>query len=338
MTDTAPLPCDIPSSRTWSGIHRSAHPETEPYATRRDPDQSRGDEKLVVHDGDQAGRTGTSSTVAVTPARIDPDAAWAAFVRRDRAYDGRFVVTVSSTRIYCRPSCAARRPRREHVGFLADGPAARAAGYRACRRCLPDDATREATAVTRALTLLDHAERPLSLAALAASVGYAPHHFQRLFTRATGLSPAAYARDQRAARAAAALRAEGNVTAAIYAAGYAAPSRFYADAAALGMAPAAWASGGAGERVAWCEVSTPLGALLVAQTGRGLCHVALDERIDALVALLPAATLVEADAGERARALRWLEAAAVPLDAALTQTQRRALFLAAVRAAGRATD
>jgi AraC family transcriptional regulator of adaptative response/methylated-DNA-[protein]-cysteine methyltransferase len=319
MTDTAPLPRDIPSSRTWSGIHRPAHPEAEPYATRSDPDQGRGDEKLVVHDGDHAGRTATSFTVAATPARIDPDAAWAAFVRRDRAYDGRFVVTVSSTRIYCRPSCAARRPRREHVGFLADGAAARAAGYRACRRCLPDDATRDATAVTRALTLLDRAERPLSLADLAASVGYAPHHFQRLFTRATGLSPAAYARDQRAARAAAARRA-------------------YADAAALGMAPAAWASGGAGERVAWCEVSTPLGALLVAQTGRGLCHVALDERMDALMALLPAATLVEADAGERARALRWLEAAAVPLDAALTQTQRRILFLAAVRAAGRATD
>ena len=286
---------------------------------------------------DPAGRPATPSTVVAASSAIDADGAWAAFVRRDRAYDGRFVVTVSSTRIYCRPSCAARRPRREHVGFLADSAAARAAGYRACRRCLPDDVTREATAVTRALTLLDDAERPLSLAELATAVGYAPHHFQRLFTRITGLSPAAYARDRRAARVRAALRVEGNVTAAIYAAGYAAPSRFYADAAALGMAPAAWASGGAGERVAWCKLPTPLGTLLVAQTGRGLCHVAFDEPVETLVALLPAATLVEADAGERTRALRWLKTAAVPLDAALTQTQRRALFLAAVRAAARAT-
>ncbi|MBW6528864.1 helix-turn-helix domain-containing protein [Sphingomonas sp. RHCKR7] len=267
---------------------------------------------------------------------IDPETAWDAFSRRDRAYDGRFVVTVSSTRIYCRPSCAARRPRREHVGFLADGAAARAAGYRACRRCLPDDVARDAAAVSRALALLDRAERTPSLADLAAAVGYAPHHFQRLFTRVAGLSPAAYARDRRAARAAAALREEGHVTAAIYAAGYAAPSRFYADAAALGMAPAAWASGGAGERVAWYVVPTPLGALLVAQTGRGLCHVGLDERVEALAALLPAALLVAADAGERSRALRWVEAAAVPRDAALTGAQRRALFLAAVRATARA--
>jgi AraC family transcriptional regulator, regulatory protein of adaptative response / methylated-DNA-[protein]-cysteine methyltransferase len=337
MTDTAPLPHALPSSRTGSGIHASAHPAADAYAARWIPDKVRYDGGWVAHGVDHADPVAISGSILAPSAPIDPDAAWAAFVRRDRAYDGRFVVTVSSTRIYCRPSCAARRPRREHVGFLADGAAARAAGYRACRRCLPDDVTRDATAVRRALTLLDDDEGSLSLAALAASVGYTPHHFQRLFTRATGLSPAAYARDRRATRAAAALRAERNVTAAIYAAGYAAPSRFYADAAALGMTPAAWASGGAGERVAWCEVPTPLGALLVAQTGRGLCLVSLDEGVEALAALLPAATLVEADAGERSRMLRWVGAAAVPLDAALPETQRRALFLAAVRAAARAS-
>ncbi|MBB3695444.1 Ada metal-binding domain-containing protein [Sphingomonas sp. BK580] len=324
MTYTASFPHALSSGLTRSRIHPPAHPAGEERAAPWTPNQVQDDGRRV------GGRLD-----ATTP--IDPDAAWAAFVRRDRAYDGRFVVTVSSTRIYCRPSCAARRPRREHVGFLADGAAARAAGYRACRRCLPDDVTRDATAVTLALTLLDDAERPLSLAELAASVGYAPHHFQRLFTRATGLSPAAYARDRRAARAVAALCGERNVTAAIYAAGYAAPSRFYADAAALGMAPAAWASGGAGERVARCDVPTPLGPLLVAQTGRGLCHVGLDVSADVLAVLLPAATLVDADHGERARALRWVEAAAVPLNAALTGAQRRALFLAAVRAAARAT-
>jgi AraC family transcriptional regulator of adaptative response/methylated-DNA-[protein]-cysteine methyltransferase len=272
---------------------------------------------------------------AVTYAPIEPDAAWAAFTRRDRAYDGRFVVTVRTTRIYCRPSCAARRPRREHVGFLADGAAARAAGYRACRRCLPDDVARDATAIMRALALLDDAEHMLPLADLAAAVGYAPHHFQRLFSRVAGLSPAAYARDRRAMRAAATLRSEGNVTAAIYAAGYTAPSRFYADAAALGMAPAAWASGGAGERVAWCVLPTSLGALLMAQTERGLCHVGLDESAETLATLLPAATLMTADAREHARAQCWVEAAAAPRDAALPAAQRCALFLAAVRAAAR---
>lgn len=272
---------------------------------------------------------------ATTPASIDPDIAWAAFTRRDRAHDGRFVVTVSSTRIYCRPSCAARRPRREHVGFLADGAAARAAGYRACRRCLPDDVARDAAAVTRALALLDDAGRTWTLAELAAAVGYAPHHFQRLFTRVAGISPAAYARDRRVARAAMVLQAEGKVTAAIYAAGYASPSRFYADAAALGMTPAAWASGGADQRVAWCVLPTPLGALLVAQTVRGLCHVGFDEAAETLAALLPAATLVAADARERAGATRWVKAA-VPPDAALPGARRRALFLATMRAAAKA--
>ncbi|WP_343228413.1 Ada metal-binding domain-containing protein [Sphingomonas yunnanensis] len=276
-----------------------------------------------------------SSTTIKAPAAIDPDAAWAAFTRRDRACDGRFVVTVSSTRIYCRPSCAARRPRREHVGFLRDGAAARAAGYRACLRCLPDDVARDAAAVTRALTLLDEAERPLSLTELAAAVGYAPHHFQRLFTRATRLSPAAYARDRRTLRAAAALRAEGKVTAAIYAAGYTGPSRFYADATALGMAPAAWANGGTGERVGWCVLPTPLGPLLVAQTERGLCHVGFDEDAPALAELLPAATVRQADDRERSRALRWAESASLPLDAALTEAQRRAVSLAGIRVRAR---
>lgn len=336
MTYTAPLPRSLSSPRTRPGIDPSAHLGAEAYAARCIPDQVPSDEDRVARGIDPAGRPATPPTVFAASSAIDADGAWAAFVRRDRAYDGRFVVTVSSTRIYCRPSCAARRPRREHVGFLADGAAARGAGYRACRRCLPDDVTREATAVTRALTLLDDAERPLSLAELATAVGYAPHHFQRLFTRITGLSPAAYARDRRAARAAATLRSESTVTAAIYAAGYVAPSRFYADAAALGMAPTAWASGGAGERVARCVLPTPLGALLVAQTERGLCHVAFDGSAETALGLLPEATVVEADAGERARAQHWVETAAVPHDCALTEPQRRALFLAAVRAAARA--
>ncbi|TCP30646.1 Ada metal-binding domain-containing protein [Sphingomonas sp. BK235] len=333
MTDTAPLPHALPSSRTWSGIHPSAQPAAEERAARWIPDQVRDDGRDV---GDRLHAPSSTVPAPLDVDPIDPDAAWAAFVRRDRGCDGRFVVTVSSTRIYCRPSCAARRPRREHVGFLADGAAARAAGYRACRRCLPDDVARDAAAVTRALTLLDGAERPPSLADLAAAVGYAPSHFQRLFTRATGLSPAAYARDHRAVRAAATLRAEGSVTDAIYAAGYAAPSRFYADAAALGMAPAAWARGGAGETIAWCVLPAPAGTLLVAQTARGLCHVALDESPAALATLLPAATLVRADAQATARAARWVAtAAAVPLDPALPAAQRCALLLAAVRLAAR---
>lgn len=227
---------------------------------------------------------------------IDPDAAWAAFVARDRTRDGAFVVAVRTTSIYCRPSCPARRPARANVAFLADGAAARAAGYRACRRCLPDGAARETQAVAEACARIAAAEGPVSLATLAAAVGYAPHHFQRVFTRATGVSPAAYGRALRAGRAEAALATGGRVTDAIYAAGYGAASRFYAAGAErLGMAPRKRAQGAAGETIRWTCVPTSLGPLLVAATDAGLCRIAFDEDARALTARFPRATILPAD-------------------------------------------
>jgi AraC family transcriptional regulator of adaptative response/methylated-DNA-[protein]-cysteine methyltransferase len=238
----------------------------------------------------------TGEDAPVDGAIPDEDAAWAAFVARDRAADGRFVVAVRSTGIYCRPSCPARRPLRANVRFLRDAAAATAAGYRACRRCRPDGVARDSQAVARATALLEAADAPLALDTLAAAVGYAPHHFHRLFRRATGITPAAYARAVRQRRAADALGAGGGVTAAIYDAGYGAPSRFYAAADRLGMPPAAWARGGAGQSIRWCVVPTSLGPLLVAATPRGLCRVAFGEDAAALRARFPAAAIAPADA------------------------------------------
>ena len=235
------------------------------------------------------------NSVMVPP--IDPELAWQAFARRDRALDGRFVVAVTTTGIYCRPSCPARRPRRAHVRFMADGAAASAAGFRACLRCRPDETARDTAAVTRAAALIAAADVPPTLDVLATAVGYAPHHFQRLFRRATGVSPARYARGLRAERAQAALSEEDRVTDAVYAAGYAAPGRFYADAGErLGMSPSAWANGGAGVTIRWTTVATSLGALLVAATSRGLCRVAFDEDAATLAARFPRAALVPGDA------------------------------------------
>src|SRR3990170_3013511 len=109
---------------------------------------------------------------------IDEQDAWAAFERRDRAYDGRFVVAVSTTRIYCKPSCPARRPRRENVSFLAGNAEAASRGYRRCLRCRPDDVARDTQAIARAVELIEAAEEPRSLTRLAGQVGYAPHHFK----------------------------------------------------------------------------------------------------------------------------------------------------------------
>ncbi|MGL4314032.1 MAG: bifunctional transcriptional activator/DNA repair enzyme AdaA, partial [Sphingomonas sp.] len=161
---------------------------------------------------------------------IDPDAAWAAFIARDRHSDGRFVGAVKTTGIYCRPSCPARHPKREHMTFYPDGEAARAAGFRACLRCKPDEVARDRVAVARAIEIIEAAEDGLSLEMVAEQVGYAPHHFHRLFKRATGVTPAAYARGLKAGAATRALEQQARVTDAIYEAGYSAPSRFYEGA------------------------------------------------------------------------------------------------------------
>lgn len=229
----------------------------------------------------------------------DDDTAWHAFERRDRAFDGRFVVGVATTRIYCKPSCPARRPARANASFYADADTARAAGFRACLRCRPDEVARDQLAVAKAAGLIQRSATSegavaLSLGELAGEVGYAPHHFQRLFKRATGLTPAAYARALRARRAADALTAQGGVTQAIYAAGYAAPSRFYEGAGPrLGMSPSAWARGGAGETIRWALVATSLGPLLVAATDKGLCRVSFDEDAAALAVRFPRADVIE---------------------------------------------
>jgi AraC family transcriptional regulator of adaptative response/methylated-DNA-[protein]-cysteine methyltransferase len=227
---------------------------------------------------------------------IDPDFAWAAFERRDRSLDGRFVGAVSTTGIYCKPSCPARRPKREHVTFFADGSAARSAGYRACLRCKPDQVGRDREAIARALNLIEDAEEPPRLDELAAAVGYAPHHFQRLFTRDMGVSPAAYARGLRARRAQSHLEEDKSVTEAIYDAGYAAPSRFYADAKErLGMTPSAWRDGGRGETIRYALLDTPLGQMLVAATAKGICRLTFDEDQAALRRRFPNADILPAD-------------------------------------------
>lgn len=236
---------------------------------------------------------------------ISDDEAWAAFDRRDRAYDGRVIAGVKTTGIYCKPSCPARHPKREHVVFYPDADSARAAGFRACLRCKPDEIGRERIAVAEAVALLEAAEEPVTLDEVAAHVGYAPHHFQRLFKRATGVTPAAYARSLRARRAAEALTAEDNVTSAIYEAGYSAPSRFYETSnARLGMTPSAWRNGGAGVTIRWTVADTSLGPLLIAATDKGLCRVAFDEDSLSLATRFPRAEIVPGGAALAALAAR----------------------------------
>lgn len=228
---------------------------------------------------------------------LDEEACWRAVLARDRACDGQFVTGVLTTGIYCRPSCPARHPRRDNVRFFAAADAARHAGLRACLRCSPDTVSREEQAVLTAIEAIKAGAHPPTLAELAQQAGYSPAHFQRVFTRATGLSPAAYGRALRLERAREALSGGARVTDAVYDAGYAAPSRFYEAAdERLGMAPSAWRHGGRGVTIRWAIAQTTLGPMLVAATDKGVCRLSFGEGREELARRFPSAELVEGGA------------------------------------------
>jgi AraC family transcriptional regulator of adaptative response/methylated-DNA-[protein]-cysteine methyltransferase len=266
----------------------------------------------------------------------DAEAAWAAVLRRDARFDGSFVYAVASTGVYCRPTCPSRRPRRDRVAFLPGPAAAEAAGYRACRRCRParPGPGDPALSVERARAFIDgHLDEAVTLARLGKAVGLSPAHLQRVFKRATGMSPKAYLRARRVERFKDRLRKGDDVTTATYEAGYGSGSRVYEQSdAVLGMTPGTYGKGGLGMRISYTILASPLGRLLVAATERGVCAVALGDGDEALETELrreyPRARL-ERSAGE----LRaWVEsvlalvkgaeaAAAVPLDLQATSFQ-----------------
>lgn len=263
-------------------------------------------------------------------APLTDDDRWRIALAKDRHFDGAFVTGVHSTGIYCRPSCPARAPRRENVRFYATPLDAEAAGLRACKRCAPDQQNREETAVLRVLEILRDAESPVSLERLGTATGYSPTHLQRVFTRAVGLSPAAYSRALRRERAGEALSREESVTDAIYEAGYSAPSRFYEDMKGQGMSAKDRRSGGKGQAIHYAVIDTSLGAMLVAATDKGVCRLSFNEDAADLRARFPQASLFEG--GEQFRELFARVASAVekpgtgrdiPLDVQGTAFQQR---------------
>lgn len=204
---------------------------------------------------------------------------WDAVAARDHSADGRFVYAVQSTHIFCRPSCGSRRPKRENVTFYATPAGAVAGGFRACRRCRPDEAVSGTArragdqAVRRALAYIDsHPGEVPPLAELARASGLSPAHLQRNFSRLVGVSPRAYAHALRRERLKSGLRQGRSVSRAGWDAGYGSSRQLYEQGAgALGMTPAVYRAGGKGVTLRYTVVETVAGPLLVAATERGLC-------------------------------------------------------------------
>src|SRR5437867_6912971 len=199
-------------------------------------------------------------------ATLDDSARWQAVLAHDRRADGLFVYAVRSTGVYCRPSCASRRPRRDRVAFFASAAAAERGGYRACRRCRPNELAppdRWIEKIRRACVYLANVEGHPSLATLAARLGGSPYHLQRNFKRLVGVTPREFADACRLRRVKRGLRRGGDVTSAMIDAGYGSSSRFYERAVPkLGMLPSTYQRGGAGMTITYTIVSSPLGRLL----------------------------------------------------------------------------
>ena len=213
-----------------------------------------------------------SSKQNLEPAFDSDEARWNAVVSRDRNADGYFYYSVRTTGVYCRPSCAARPALRKNVAFHATREDAERAGFRACKRCKPDQggiAALHAAGVAAAGRLIESSEQMPSLDELAAAAGMSRFHFHRVFKTLTGLTPKVYGSAHRAKRVRERLQHANTVTDAIYGAGFNSSGRFYAHSNdELGMTPTRFRAGGAGESILFAVGECALGSILVARTDK----------------------------------------------------------------------
>jgi AraC family transcriptional regulator of adaptative response/methylated-DNA-[protein]-cysteine methyltransferase len=263
---------------------------------------------------------------------------WNAVCARDAAHDGEFVFAVSSTGVYCRPSCAARRPRRENVQFFLTNEQAEQAGYRACLRCRPKSASGNThsdsiKAICRFIE--QHLDEPVTLARLGKEFHQSPFHLQRRFKAVLGITPREYADSCRLRSLKRNLQAGDSVTRAMYDAGYGSSSRLYEKTASqLGMTPDRYRRGAIAAAIRYTCADSPLGRMLIAATERGICAIQFarsdGELLEGLRREFPFATRKSDEGGLRS----WADAllkhmkgkqldSSLPLDIRATAFQRR---------------
>jgi AraC family transcriptional regulator, regulatory protein of adaptative response / methylated-DNA-[protein]-cysteine methyltransferase len=283
-------------------------------------------------------RTVRSNSAKLTEAQSGDDQRWNAVVARDSAYDGEFVFAVSSTGVYCRPSCAARRARRENVTFFSHPAQAEKAGFRACLRCRPrlvsgnvqSDWAKEVCRYVE-----QHLDEPITLERLGKVFRLSPFHLQRRFKAALGITPRQYGDSCRLRLLKRNLQAGDNVTRAMYDAGYGSSSRLYEKTASqLGMTPDKYRRGAIAATVRYAIADSPLGRMLVAATDKGVCAIQFarsdGELIEGLKREFPFAVRKPDQGGLQ----DWVETllstmtghelnAALPLDIRATAFQRR---------------
>jgi len=285
----------------------------------------------------------TTAQIAVLTAARTNDRRWQAVVDRDSSRDGAFVFAVSSTGVFCRPSCPAKRPRRENVSFFDQPLHAEQAGYRACLRCRPKavDGNPQSALVRAMCRYIErhitdqHMEDRLTLSLLAKEFRLSPFHLQRTFKSALGVSPKAYIDAVRLRQIKQNLQAGHDVTTALYAAGYGSSSRLYERTATqLGMTPEKYRRGAVAAVVRYTIANSPLGRMLIAATQKGICSIQFADRDEplhqGLMREFPFATRRRDDAAMsewRVTLTRLMEGRganpSLPLDIRATAFQRR---------------
>jgi AraC family transcriptional regulator, regulatory protein of adaptative response / methylated-DNA-[protein]-cysteine methyltransferase len=250
---------------------------------------------------------------------------WARVRARDRSMDGQFYYSVATTGIYCRPSCPSRTANPKNVRFHDSIADAEAAGFRACKRCKPDQPSADvqnAEIIARICRLIEHAEEIPPLDALAKAAGLSPGYFHRVFKAITGVTPKGYAAAHRASKIRDGLGRSDSVTEAIYGAGFNSSGRFYEKSdEMLGMTPTDYRAGGAHASIRFAVGESSLGSILVAKSEKGVCAILMGDDPDILVRDLqdrfPRARLIGGDAefeGLVARVVGLIEAPALGLD------------------------
>lgn len=268
-------------------------------------------------------RNSVSAAIASERTALDEATAWTSVLTRDPTADENLFYGVTTTRIYCRPSCPSRRPKRENISFFSSTEAAERAGFRACQRCRPNQPKSINAAVQRARDYIDeHAgdlDERITLSLLSDHAGLSPYHLQRKFKETVGLTPAQYIRAKKSEKLKTELKRGETVSRASFGAGYGSSSRAYEDAATLlGMTPATYKRGGAGAQIDYALTNTSLGVLLVAATARGVCAVKLGDNVkhleEALASEYPAAVRKRV-AAPSSELQAWVDAVVAAIDA-----------------------
>jgi AraC family transcriptional regulator of adaptative response/methylated-DNA-[protein]-cysteine methyltransferase len=266
-----------------------------------------------------------NTIVELTPSSVADDPRWARIKARDKSADGQFWYSVSTTGVYCQPSCPSRTANPLNVQLHDTLKSAKATGFRPCRRCNPDGPSlksENAALIARACRIIEESEEQPSLEQLAEAVGRSPGYFHRIFKAGTGLTPKDYAAAHRAKKVREGLASGNSVTGVMYDAGFNSSGRFYEKSTGmLGMTPSRYRAGGANEEIKFAVAETSLGAILVASSTKGVAAILLgddpNELVRALQDRFPRAKLIGADPDYEtliARVVAFVEAPSIGLD------------------------